>query len=97
MRYIVIAVALLSLAGPATAQQAAPHPPLPALGQMTADQAQAALGKPSYERRCADGSTTLAWKHRAEPIPLAVQAPRVETLVGKFAADGRPVWVREVH
>jgi hypothetical protein len=107
---LMLAMLLPVLIGCAAEKQAAQPPMAPdAVGKLTMQEAVGQLGKPTYERACEDGSTTLGWKHQASPAQtisptpqgrfLVLYAPSEgdpkEVLVCKFDQSGRLQWWRE--
>jgi hypothetical protein len=110
MRLVLVGLCLVAV-GCAAQQQAANQPQMApdAVGKLTVQEAVGQLGKPTYERACDDGSTTLGWKHSAPPPSsvkptgegrfLVLYAPAEsdpkEVLVCKFDQSGRLLWWRE--
>ena len=110
MRLVLVVGLCLAVVGCA-AQQTANQPQMApdAVGKLTVQEAVGQLGKPTYERACEDGSTTLGWKHSAAPPAsvaptgegrfLVLYAPAEkdpkEVLVCKFDQSGRLLWWRE--
>jgi hypothetical protein len=111
MRFTLILAVLIPLMVGCAAQQQASQPPVPsgAVGNLTTQEAVGQFGKPTYERACEDGSTTLGWKHQATPSPGISPTPQgrflvlygpaegdpKEVLVCKFDQSGRLLWWRE--
>lgn len=107
---LILAVLLPLMAGCAAEQQAAKPAIAPdAVGKLSLQEAVGQMGKPTYERACEDGSTTLGWKHQASPPQsisptgqgrfLVLYGPSEgdpkEVLVCKFDQSGRLLWWRE--
>ncbi|MCX5733319.1 MAG: hypothetical protein NTW68_03190 [candidate division NC10 bacterium] len=111
MRSILILSVLIPLMVGCAAQQQAAQTAIPsdAVGKLTSQEAVGQFGKPTYERACEDGSTTLGWKRQASPPQTISPTPQgrflvlygpaegdpKEVLVCKFDQSGRLLWWRE--
>jgi hypothetical protein len=97
---IIMALVLLVLPGCSVSQQAvAPSSPTAAdLTALTMEEAIAKLGLPTFERRCQDGGTVLAWKisgaqvtpreRPTAPYAQVVDTPCFRAVVARSAGVG---------